>query len=172
MFVFFLFQNPKHCLNSSKFPATGQTHRRSGSHQQPVQYFRWQNSTDDFWSLGAKVMVYFLGDWGMGDSECATCQHVPNHLQSHLQSSQHQTLSISRASELIRQRTASITQDEQENDDEVALHPLSNQVNTKKKKKLYKFNVFRLLRNVEPNVLYAERRYYQLRRTDHIFLNS
>lgn len=77
-------------------------------------------------------MVYFLGDWGMGDSECATCQHVPN-LQSHLQSSQHQTLSISRASELIRQRTASITQDEQENDDEVALHPLSNQVNDKTK---------------------------------------
>lgn len=77
-------------------------------------------------------MVYFLGDWGMGDTECATCQHVPN-LQSNingLQSSQHQTLSISRATELIRQRSASITQDDQENVDEIALHPLSNQVSS------------------------------------------
>lgn len=72
-------------------------------------------------------MVYFLGDWGMGDSECATCQHVPN-LQINQQHSQHQTLSISRATELIKQRTASLTHDDHENDDEVALHPLSNQV--------------------------------------------
>lgn len=105
-------------------------------------------------------MVYFLGDWGMGDSECATCQHVPN-LQSHLQSSQHQTLSISRASELIRQRTASITQDEQENDDEVALHPLSNQVNNKTQELSYTDN----------NVELAERQYYHFRRTNHIFVS-
>lgn len=69
-----------------------------------------------------------MGDWGMGDSECATCQHVPN-LQINQPHSQHQTLSISRATELIKQRTASLTHDDHENDDEVALHPLSNQVN-------------------------------------------
>lgn len=80
-------------------------------------------------------MVYFLGDWGMGDSECATCQHVPN-LQINHQHSQHQTLSISRATELIKQRTASLTHDDHDNDDEVALHPLSNQV------RRYKFLLF------------------------------
>ncbi len=63
----------------------------------------------------------------MGDSECATCQHVPN-LQINHQHSQHQTLSISRATELIKQRTGSLTHEDHENDDEVALHPLSNQV--------------------------------------------
>lgn len=75
-------------------------------------------------------MVYFLGNWGMGDIECTSCQHVTS-LQNHLQHSQHhhQTLSISRASELIRQRSSSITQDDQENVDEISLHPLSNQVN-------------------------------------------
>lgn len=74
-------------------------------------------------------MVYFLGDWGMGDTECVSCQHVPN-LQINQQHSQHQhqTLSISRATELIKQRTNSLTHDDHENDDEVALHPLSNQV--------------------------------------------
>ena len=72
-------------------------------------------------------MVYFLGNWGMGDTECATCQHVPT-LQNNLQNSQHQTLSISRASELIRQRTNSLNQDDQENVDEISLHPLGNQV--------------------------------------------
>ncbi|KAJ6647286.1 Inositol hexakisphosphate kinase 2 [Pseudolycoriella hygida] len=73
-------------------------------------------------------MVYFLGDWGMGDTECTTCQHVPNLQINHQQHSQHQTLSISRATELIKQRTASLTRDDHENDDEVALHPLNNQV--------------------------------------------
>lgn len=81
-------------------------------------------------------MVYFLGNWGMGDIECQSCQHHVSNIQStnllHSQQDHHQhlhqTLSISRASELIRQRTASITQDEQENVDEIALHPLNNQV--------------------------------------------
>lgn len=72
-------------------------------------------------------MVYFLGDWGMGDSECTSCQHVPN-LQINQQHSQHQTLSISRATELIKQRAGSLTHEEHENDHEVSLHPLSNQV--------------------------------------------
>lgn len=84
-------------------------------------------------------MVYFLGNWGMGDIECQSCQHHVSNIQQtnalhnqqdfHQQQHLHQTLSISRASELIRQRTASITQDEQDAVDEIALHPLNNQVN-------------------------------------------
>lgn len=96
-------------------------------------------------------MVYFLGDWGMGDTKCATCKHVTKlpHQQHniHLQATSaqtltsqttSQTLSISRTTELIRQRSASIHQLHDEHpqhysqqldiDDEIALHPLSNQV--------------------------------------------
>lgn len=60
-------------------------------------------------------------------SECVTCKHVPN-LQIHQQHSQHQTLSISRATELIKQRKSSISHEDHDNDDEVSLHPLNNQV--------------------------------------------
>lgn len=145
-------------------------------------------------------MVYFFGDWGMGDTKCTTCKHVSklssntdeednNKLTStvskaipcnpsdnrQLTSStttslisvssssssslssltslalnskinkkqQNQLLPIStkdqfnHTTELIRQRSSSLQHDDRhklcqqqsENDDEVAVHPLTNQVN-------------------------------------------
>lgn len=112
-------------------------------------------------------MVYLLGEWGMGDTKCATCKHVTtlSHQQSHIQlqttsaesiSSQipNQTLSQSNiiTTELIRQRSESIHQlhnehiqqyTHQDIDDEVAVHPLSNQVCIIDCSLLYWFGVVR-----------------------------
>lgn len=72
-------------------------------------------------------MVYFLGDWGMGDSDCIPCQHVTNLQQAnstkfsnHLHNNLHHNDTL---------RPSTLNQHDTESDeDEISLLPLTNQV--------------------------------------------
>lgn len=84
-------------------------------------------------------MVYFLGDWGMGDSECSTCQNVPDlllqqtaNLQStfsHLNNSHHHLHGSNQSvAQSAHDLLSPLNNDTESDEDEISLFPLSNQV--------------------------------------------
>ena len=77
-------------------------------------------------------MVYFLGDWGMGDTDCTSCQHVSN-------ISQHNNQGQINNGDHLHPLTANVVNnqhnhhnhhvvDTESDEDEISLHPLNNQV--------------------------------------------
>lgn len=77
-----------------------------------------------------KGMVFFLGDWGMGDSDCSSCQiqqHVSNNHQIQLNQSS-TIINSARTNDLLRPRSSSVVNSLENDEDEVALLPLTNQV--------------------------------------------
>lgn len=77
-------------------------------------------------------MVYFLGDWGMGDSDCASYQHVPSIQNSHISHQLHhnrqqqQELQRQLSSTTTTTTTASATTTEETNVGQTAPLSLTN----------------------------------------------
>lgn len=69
----------------------------------------------------------------MGDSDCTSCQiqqHVSNNHQIQLNQSSTTIINSTRTNDLLRPRSSSVVNSLENDEDEVALLPLTNQVNS------------------------------------------